>query len=96
EESDGEYLYFEKTEGLVTPIDYATLKNCPELEKMEYFQNPQGSLFKLTKEEYDFIEDIIREENPITPKENMETYSKDQFLEEVYMTEERYETLISL
>ncbi|MEK6461896.1 EVE domain-containing protein [Heyndrickxia faecalis] len=96
EESDGEYLYFEKTEGLVTPIDYATLKNCPELEKMEYFQNPQGSLFKLTKEEYDFIEDIIREENPVARKEPIEAYSKDQFLKEVYMTEERYETLISL
>ncbi|MEC5270247.1 AAA family ATPase [Heyndrickxia coagulans] len=96
EESDGENLYFEKTEGLATPIDYATLKNCPELEKMEYFQNPQGSLFKLTKEEYDFIEDMIREENPVARKEPIEAYSKDQFLEEVYMTEERYETLISL
>ncbi|MGJ8577591.1 EVE domain-containing protein, partial [Heyndrickxia faecalis] len=96
EESDGEYLYFEKTEGLVTPIDYATLKNCPELEKMEYFQNPQGSLFKLTKEEYDFIQDMIREENPVARKEPIEAYSKDQFLKEVYMTEERYETLISL
>ncbi|MEK5268730.1 AAA family ATPase [Weizmannia sp. FSL W8-0401] len=96
EESDGENLYFEKTEGLATPIDYATLKNCPELEKMEYFQNPQGSLFKLTKEEYDFIQDMIREENPVARKEPIEAYSKDQFLKEVYMTEERYETLISL
>ena len=63
-EQDGESIYFEKVEGLSSPIDYATLKECPELEKMEYFANPQGSLFKLTKGEYDFIYDMIREENP--------------------------------
>lgn len=59
-ENDGERLYFEKIEGLATPIDYATLKSCPELERMEYFTNPQGSLFKLTRGEYDFILDLIR------------------------------------
>ena len=52
-EQDGEKLFFEKVEGLTSPIDYATLRGCPELERMEYFQNPQGSLFKLTRGEYD-------------------------------------------
>ena len=60
-EQDGKSIYFEKVEGLSSPIDYATLKACPELEKMEYFGNPQGSLFKLTKGEYDFIYDMIRD-----------------------------------
>ena len=75
-ENDGENLYFEKTEGLTSPIDYATLKDAPELEKMEYFTNPQGSLFKLTKGEYDFIMDIIREENQENPigSEQIDTY----------------------
>ena len=41
-EQDGEKLFFEKVEGLTSPIDYATLKGYPELERMEYFQNPQG------------------------------------------------------
>ena len=96
QENDGENFYFKKIEGLATPIDYATLKNCPELERMEYFINPQGSLFKLTKGEYDFIMDLIREENPVAPKETFEAYSKDKFLEEVYMTGERFDTLVSL
>ena len=39
-EQDGEKLFFEKVEGLTSPIDYATLRGCPELERMEYFQNP--------------------------------------------------------
>ena len=34
-EQDGEKLYFEKVEGLTTPIDYATLKGCQELNHMQ-------------------------------------------------------------
>ena len=34
-EQDGEKLYFEKVEGLTTPIDYETLKECPELGHMQ-------------------------------------------------------------
>ena len=95
-EQDGEKLFFEKVEGLTSPIDYATLKECPELEHMEFFQNAQGSLFKLTKGEYEFILDMIREENPVGTESSLETYTKDDFLDEVYMTEKRYESLVSV
>lgn len=82
--------------GLTSPIDYATLKECPELERMEYFQNPQGSLFKLTRGEYDFILDMIRDENPVVAEDSIDTYTKDDFLNEVYMTEKRYERLVAV
>lgn len=95
-EQDGEKLFFEKVETLSSPIDYAVLKECPELENMEYFRNPQGSLFKLTRSEYEFILDMIREENPIVTASSSEAYTKDDFLNEVYMTEERYETLVNV
>ena len=95
QENDGKNLYFEKIEGLTSAIEYSRLKEAPELEKMEYFTNPQGSLFKLTKGEYDFIMDIIRDENPI-PDKDYEPYGKDQFLADVYMTEEKYDTLVAL
>jgi 5-methylcytosine-specific restriction protein B len=95
-EQDGEKLYFEKVEGLASPIDYSTLKECPELEQMEYFQNAQGSLFKLTKGEYDFILDLIREENPITPANPTDAYTKDDFLHDVYMSETRYDSLVAV
>lgn len=32
-EQDGERIYFEKLEGFSSPIDFATLKACPELKK---------------------------------------------------------------
>ena len=95
-EQDGEKLFFEKVEGLTSPIDYTTLKECPELEHMEYFQNSQGSLFKLTRGEYDFILDIIREENPVAAESSIDAYTKSDFLDEVYMTEKRYENLVAV
>ena len=94
---DGERIWFEKTEGLASPIDYQTLRECPELEQMEYFQNPQGSLFRLTRSEYDFILDLIREENPLpTVPKTVNAYTKDDFLEEVFLSEERYDTLAAV
>ena len=95
-EQDGERLCFEKVEGLATPIDYQTLHECPELEKMEYFVSPQGSLFKLTPGEYDFILDLIREENPLSEERAAEPYGREDFLKDVYMTEERYDRLSSV
>lgn len=95
-EQDGEKLFFEKVEGLTSPIDYATLKGCPELERMEYFQNPQGNLFKLTRGEYDFILDMIREENPVATEASIDAYTKSDLLDEVYMTEKRYENLVAV
>ena len=89
-EQDGEKLYFEKVEGLASPIDYQTLRECPELERMEFFQNPQGTLFKLTRGEYDFIMDIIRDENPAQPEAANDPYTSDDFLREVYMTSADY------
>lgn len=95
--NDGENLYFEKVESLNIPIDYMALKACPELERMEYFVSPQGSLFKLTKGEFDFIMDMIREVNPLPTKTGALTpYTKKNFLSQVYMSEPRYDTLVSL
>lgn len=95
-EQDGQQIYFEKVEGLTSPIDYQTLKSFSELEKMEYFVNPQGSLFKLTKGEYEFIYDVIHEENPVASVEKVDKYTKEDFLDEVYMTENRYNMLVSV
>ncbi len=96
-EQDGEKIEFEKTEGLASPIDYKRLKESPELEQMEFFTKLNGSLFKLTQEEYDSLLDIIREENPrINREESLLRYTKDDFLGEVYMAEQRYDRLASV
>ena len=63
---------------------------------MEFMTNLQGSLFKLTKEEYELIMDIIREQNPITTVKTYNTYTKEEFLEEVFMEEDQYENMVEL
>lgn len=95
--NDGKSIYIEKTEGLTSPIEYLALKACPELEKMEFFVQPNGSLFKLTKGEFDFIMDIIRDDNPLKQTAAVvQKYTKEDFLNKVYMTEERYNVLEAL
>lgn len=97
QENDGESIYFEKVEGLTNPIEYQTLNDSPELAKMEFFVQPNGSLFKLTKGEFDFVMDIIREDNPLKQSDAvLQKYSKEDFLSKVYMTEERYDVLEAL
>ena len=97
QENDGKTIHFEKTEGLVVPIDYSALRDAPELEKMEFFVQPNGSLFKLTKGEFDFIMDIIRESNPLRQSDTVvQKYTKADFLSKVYMTEERFDVLAAL
>jgi 5-methylcytosine-specific restriction protein B len=97
-ENDGESLYFEKVEGLSTPIDYSTIKDFPELKNMEYMVNPQGSLFKLSKVEYEMLLDIIRDynPNPVSRSEQKNEYTKQNFLQDVYLSEEGYDSLCSL
>ncbi|MCD8289708.1 MAG: EVE domain-containing protein [Prevotella sp.] len=96
EEQDGEQLWFEMTEKLVTPIDYAVLRSCRELNDMEFFVNPNGSLFRLTKDEYDFIMDLIREQNPISSKKDLDKYDKVDFLRDVYIDENKYDEIVAV
>lgn len=88
---------FRKKESFLSPISYTFLKEQDELQNMEFFQSWNGSLFKLTKEEFEFIMDQIREENPIPKKQGpVEIYTKHEFLNEVFMPEEKYDELVEV
>lgn len=95
--NDGERLWFEKVESLTVPIPFATIKENIDLQKMEFLVNPNGSFFKLTKEEYDLIMDIIRESNKGTDREaGYEKYSRKDFLDEVFISEKNLTDLETL
>lgn len=64
-EQDGQRIYFEKLEGLSSPIDFATLKACPELVELKY-----GILYSFCQKaanhpdkDYFFIIDEINRRN---------------------------------
>lgn len=63
-----EQIEFELIEKLEIPVHWNDLKNNAALQNCEVFINNQGSLFKLTEEEYDIIREIIDNKNIITEK----------------------------
>ena len=65
----GEEIEFVLNEKLEIPVHWNELKNNPALQDCEVFRNNQGSLFKLTEEEYDIIREIIDNKNIITEKQ---------------------------
>lgn len=96
-ENNGETIAFEKTEALTTPIPLSEIKENKDLEKMEFLVNPNGSLFKLTKEEYGVIMDIVREYNSISEiKKTIPAYTEDDFLNEVFISRKQLTSLESV
>ena len=86
-DTDDKYLYFRKTEQLLSPIDYSTIKSTEELQGMECLTGGgRGSLFKVTEDEYQVLMEIIRQENPLPAANAPEAYSDTDFLNEVYMS----------
>jgi 5-methylcytosine-specific restriction protein B len=66
--ANGEEIEFELVEKMEIPVHWNDLKNNAALQHCEVFINNQGSLFKLTEEEYDIIREIIDNKNIITEK----------------------------
>lgn len=94
--TDGKGVPFKKTEGLDAPISFSELKTLPELVDMEGMPNIQGSLFRLTKEQYDAIMAVIRDSNPATEQGAPDPYTTEKFLEEVYTTAEQHDRMINV
>ncbi len=73
-----ECLEFKLEEKLEYPVSWSEIRNNPLLANCEIFKNSQGSLFRLTEEEYDVIREIIDNKHiqSFTPDEAY-TYEKD-------------------
>lgn len=103
-ETDGDVLYIRKMEELQSPIPYSEILANPILNNSEPVANRcQGSLFRLTLEEYNEVMRLIRINNPepVIEMDDEETpvyelYSDKDFLQDVYIDEAQLQTLKSL
>lgn len=95
-ESDGQTIVFKKKEGLESGIALSEIKAVDELRNMQFLKNPQGSFYSLTADEYNYIENLIREKNPVMPEKAVMEYTKKDFLNEVFLSEDRYDNLRAL
>jgi 5-methylcytosine-specific restriction protein B len=92
---NGAEIEFEKTEDLVKPIPYDTLQANADLAKSEPFlNNLQGSLFKLTEQEYEIIRNLI-DETYITVKTEIEFYDKNKAMKGLFLAETQFDEMLA-
>jgi hypothetical protein len=89
-----EAIEFEKIEQLATPVPLQELQKNPALKQSEPLINNQGSLFRLTPEEYATIRTLIDELNPpIEPKP--QPFSKKDALGVLFLAEDQLDEMLS-
>ena len=88
-----EAIEFTKTRDLRTPVPLKMLQSISELQSCEPIRSNQGSLFKVTSDEYEIIADVIDELNPDTPSP-VTPYSKDDALKDLFITESEFDGMI--
>ncbi len=94
---EGECIEFEKTEAFINPISLEQLKQIPELTTTEPLINNQGSLFKLSPEQYDIIRNIIDDANPTTKEPfSAEKYTVGDAVAEIFLKKEEIERAVAL
>jgi 5-methylcytosine-specific restriction protein B len=94
EAKEGEGIEFEKIERLDKPVLYETLKANPDLEHCEPLANHQGSLFKLTEQEYDVIRSLIDEANP-AEKPAPKPYTKQMAMDGLFLPGSQFDEALA-
>lgn len=87
---DGATIEFEKISKVENPIRLDLLKETKELSGMEAIQNPIGSFFKVKPDEYEILIELIKTNNTGN-EETIGTYTKQDLLKEVFISEEKYD-----
>ena len=95
-ELNNNVITVKKDEQLLNPIPFKEFAQTPGLENMEFFKNTQGTLFKLTDEQYNILYNLIRKKNPENANNNYEKYTKKDFLKEAFISDEKYNEIINL
>lgn len=85
-DTDDENLYFRKLRDLASPIPYSTIKEDDVLAQSQFVKSPNGSLFALSKDEFDRVIELAGDDVPILPAAKAKPYSDKQFLEDVYIS----------
>lgn len=90
-EHDGETIEFQKTMTMEKPIPLDSIRSEAVLRgSLESIQGMIGSFFKVKQNEYEIIIEMI---DGVTT-DPAETYTKENLLKEVFITEEKYENII--
>ena len=92
-ETKGRGFEFKKTEDLARPVSWEELQALPQLKDCEPVINNQGSLFKLTTEEYEFLRSLFDERESVSL---IPPYTREQALEELFLGEKEFDQILAL
>lgn len=91
----GEVIEFELIEKLEIPVFWSELQNNAGLKNCEVFINNQGSLFKLTEDEYDIIREVIDAKNiAVVPEITLYNFKDDS--DKPFISEKDFLQIIEL
>lgn len=90
DDDEGEIFTFKIKEFLPNQIKWEDLCNLKSIEDSEIMKNNQGSLFKLTKEEYEFIIKLAKKGKP----ELLEIYNKEIALKDLFIKEVQLDSIL--
>ncbi|MGS4992795.1 HI_0552 family protein [Bacillus cereus] len=97
DEKGREVISFKKIEQLLNTIPYEQLKGVPELQRAEPIINNQGSLFQLTKEEFEIIQSIIDEVNVSGNRtSHYLNYNIDNALAELFINRDEFKEILDM
>lgn len=98
--NDGEKIYFRKECQFDNPIPFDDVKNEPVLQQMEFLAQQRGTFYRLTSNEFQTIISMLRSNGNLfeIPSQEMSytTYTKEDFLKEVYMLPDEYDDIIAV
>lgn len=90
-ENNGTTIGVRLVERFGSPILKSEIKDLDELKNAQPLVIKRGTLFALTKDEYDAIYEVIREFNPSSSTTlTIPLYSEKDFLNDVFMSKEMY------
>ncbi|ABF42754.1 ATPase associated with various cellular activities, AAA_5 [Candidatus Koribacter versatilis Ellin345] len=87
-----EGIEFEKVEQVANPIPLHELQKNPALQSCEPILSNQGSLFRLTSEEFAVIRSLIDDLNPLAPTSHS-AFSKKDALKALFLSEEQLDEI---
>jgi 5-methylcytosine-specific restriction protein B len=90
---EGESIEFEKIEQLLQPISLEELQQMPALQEAEPISNNQGSLFRLTRDEFSAIRSLI-DSSPQSPPPVVPKYTEEDALKSLFIPPSHFHLML--
>lgn len=91
---EGESIEFEKIEHIDTPVTYETIQSTTDLENCEPVKGNQGSLFKLTAEEFEIIRGLVEQAGADDDMPQPIPYSEQEALEKLFLSKRQFDDML--